>query len=461
MKAFIRVVAGVLLSVLLLTFSLWRYDAIPDFSGFVAFLEDTGDRMQMLGEYQPQNLLTGARPADQNGEFPEYEVSEPLDADLETLICNALQNCEESVSVASFEKTPEEIKQAMTTVRFNHPELFYVDKSYTYSHELGRVTKLNFQYTASKAEVAAMTAEYNSMLQTIVAGAPQQGTDFDKALYIHDYFVKNFCYDYTYTIRDAYTFFKEKTGVCQAYMLAMIAVAEELGIESIPVTSNRMNHAWNMVELEGAWYHVDITWDDTVSYPTYTSYRYFLQSDAGIIAIDAEQIDENMAVPDWHCDWSATETATDIRYDTAVWRGALTPMVKGGGAYHCAVTKSAGLSGVVGAVYSGSDPAEMTERFTVNATWRLPGGTQYYVDCYTALAVWENKLIYSTPNSLRSHDLTTGEDRLLALLVEVAPGSIYGFTDLSEAGVLSYLVAPTAEPEGEDSTVEIRTYQLS
>ena len=463
MKASTKALTCVMLVVILLTFTLWRHNTLPDISGFVEFVQDTAGRINTLSAYKPENLLTAPRPSDENADFPEYELSEPLDAELEELLCNALRQHEFSVDVSSYHKTVDEIRQAMTAVRFSHPELFFVDQEYTYSYTGNYVTGLNFRYiTGSKAEADTLIAEYETMLAEIVSGAPQDGSDFDKMLYIHDYFVREFCYDYTYTIRDAYTFFKERTGVCQAYMLAMIAVAEELGLQSVPVTSRRMNHAWNMIELDGVWYHVDITWDDTVSYPGHTSYRYFLQSDAGMVNIDSAQIDESMAVPDWHCDWSSTVSATDTRYDAAAWRNARTPIVKGNGQYHCVVsTAESGVSNVYGFVYIGAEPANMTQSFAVNGTWRLPDGAHYYVECYAGLAVYGNELLYNTPNSIRAHDLTTGEDRLVALDMTLGSRSIYGCLGVTEGGELSCVVAHTAAPEEGYPDYEIKTYQIS
>lgn len=28
------------------------------------------------------------------------------------------------------------------------------------------------------------------------------------------------------------------------------------------VTSSSMNHAWNLIQIDGNYYHVDVTWDD-------------------------------------------------------------------------------------------------------------------------------------------------------------------------------------------------------
>ena len=227
-------------------------------------------------------------------------------------------------------------------------------------------------------------------------------------------------------------------------MLAMIAVCEEMGIQSIPVTSNRMNHAWNMVLLDGQWYHIDVTWDDAVSYPAYVSYTYFLQSDAGMIAIDADKVDEGADEVDWHCDWLATSAATDTRYDKAAWRESGAPIVKCGDTYYCVVSEPDNMEqNVSGAVYSGTDPVQMTRTFAINCLWRLSGTSHCYVDCYTGLAVHGGELIYNTSNTLRAYNPATGTDRLLGIM-DVGSDCIFGLMGVSDQGVVSYLVSPVA-----------------
>jgi hypothetical protein len=237
-------------------------------------------------------------------------------------------------------------------------------------------------------------------------------------------------------------------------MLALIAVTDEIGIESIPVTSSRMNHAWNLVKLDGDWYHIDVTWDDAVSYPSYTSYDYFLQSDAGIIAIDADHINESATEPDWHCDWAATKSATNQKYDNAAWRGANTPMLIVNGTYYCVVSEGSDSKGghaPVGAVYSGSDPTALSKLFTVNGIWRVqeaPDKWGYYEDCFAGLAVYNGELIYNTNNTLRAYHLTTGADRLISFPPGIAEAeSIYGIYGVTDTGVVSCVVAPFAMGE--------------
>lgn len=455
MKAFLRSFSALLLCATLLTLTLWQKDAFPDLSGITAFVQDTLKAKDAISEVTG-NGDTSKKPTSNTGEtFPEYTLSEELDPALEAAICNAFSSHAESVDISAFRLSEKDLQAVISEIRFTHPEFFYVDKEFTYRTPGGFVSELKPNYLYNAQETQVVIAEYEAMVDSIVAGIPE-GNDFDKLLYLHDYFVQNYSYDYTYTIRDAYSFFKHKTGVCQAYMLALMAVTAEVGIESIPVTSSRMNHAWNMVKLDGEWYHMDVTWDDAVSYPSYTSYDYFLQSDAGIIAIDAEHINESAETPDWHCDWSATQSATNQKYDNAVWRGAQTPMVVANGTYYCVVSEQKDdPKSPPGTLYSGSDPTALSRLLTLNGLWKADED-HYYVDSFAGLAVYNGELIYNTNNLLRAYHLTTGKDRLVGFLDITSTESIFGICGITSTGLISCVIAPA--PSGEE--YRIITYQI-
>ena len=448
-RTFSRVFSTLLLIVLLCTFTMWRNDAFPDMSAITQLVQDTAGRLQTLTEIDPEDVTSPPRSPDEGAEFPEYALSEPLDPELEALICNAYRNHTEHIDLSAYQMKPEDLQNVISAIHFSYPEFFYLGSRINYiPNEQNIVQEYKPEYLYDAATTATMMNEYNAMVDAIVAKCPQTGGDFAKLLYVHDHFVQNYSYDKVglannNAIRDAYSFFKYKTGVCQAYMLAMIAVCDDLGIESIPVTSAPMKHAWNMVKLNGAWYHVDVTWDDVDGYPSYTSYRYFLQSDAGMIAIDKDKAEG-------HRDWEATEKATTVTYDTAIWHESNTPMLLNGGQYYCVVYETDPADkNVSGVVYSGADPVGMSRSFTVKAKWTVAGsgGTQDYLDCYTGLAIYNGKLIYNTQNTLRAHDLTTGADTLLGFLSLDADKSVYGIVGIS-GNTVSCVVASAPKGAG-------------
>ena len=91
-------------------------------------------------------------------------------------------------------------------------------------------------------------------------------SDYARALWLHDWLIFNADYDTSYTYYYADGVLLRGTGVCQSYALAYELLLHEIGIESVYITgtANGDSHAWNLVKLDGLWYHVDCTWDDPV-----------------------------------------------------------------------------------------------------------------------------------------------------------------------------------------------------
>jgi len=110
----------------------------------------------------------------------------------------------------------------------------------------------------------------------------------EKVAVVHDYIVRT--YDYEMETKGSpftvYTFMQERKGVCMAYALLFEKMMDELGIPCYYVVGHAdgegdLGHAWNMVELDGEWYHIDVTWNDLGKRTEKHEirYRYFLRSD--------------------------------------------------------------------------------------------------------------------------------------------------------------------------------------
>ncbi|MBQ8383030.1 MAG: hypothetical protein IJX47_07500 [Clostridia bacterium] len=129
---------------------------------------------------------------------------------------------------------------------------------------------------AAKAFVEQKTA-------AILAKIPANTTEMEKVLFLHDYICTTFAYDGTHTVGDLYNLLQSGHGVCQAYVALYAYLLDSLGIANDYAVSDGMNHIWNVVELGGSWYHVDLTWDDpAVDQPGRALHTNFLRSDAGI-----------------------------------------------------------------------------------------------------------------------------------------------------------------------------------
>jgi hypothetical protein len=92
---------------------------------------------------------------------------------------------------------------------------------------------------------------------------------------IHDYLVLNTEYDESlleldisaYQDHPAFTpygVYVQNMAVCSGYARAFVQLSAELNIPALMVSSQNMNHAWNVVYLDGEWLFLDATWNDPV-----------------------------------------------------------------------------------------------------------------------------------------------------------------------------------------------------
>lgn len=111
-------------------------------------------------------------------------------------------------------------------------------------------------------------------------------TEYEIALFMHDYLINNADYDLTYTHYFPDGVLLHGTGVCQSYATAYQILMEEMGVECVFVIGVAgEDHSWNMVKINGDWYHVDCTWDDPVGAAGGENHSYFCISDE-MMALD-------------------------------------------------------------------------------------------------------------------------------------------------------------------------------
>lgn len=190
---------------------------------------------------------------------------------------------EESIDLSRFNVSYRDIGALFSNVTKNDPYLFFVDNHLSFSYRAdGCVTSVRPRYSMSKGEAyqrVAYCREEVARLATLVGRGKSQA---ETALFAHDMLCLGFEYDLSLESRDLYGFFVNKRGTCQGYAWAYMAILRELGMECDFVASDSIDHIWNLVRIDGEWYHVDVTWDDP---PAKTdtgravSRRHFLCSD--------------------------------------------------------------------------------------------------------------------------------------------------------------------------------------
>lgn len=103
-------------------------------------------------------------------------------------------------------------------------------------------------------------------VENIQAGLRSDMTDLDKIIYLHNCLVEITSYSYIgYQSYGACGALGENMAVCSGYTKALNMLLDMVGIEAKYISSPTLNHGWTLVKLDGEWYHIDATWDDTRS----------------------------------------------------------------------------------------------------------------------------------------------------------------------------------------------------
>ncbi len=138
----------------------------------------------------------------------------------------------------------------------------------------GTEPAVKVKYRITYYDTAEQEAEVNSKIEEVLAELDlERKTDYEKVAAIHDYICSHTKYDPAEDGEDikrtAYGALVEGRAVCQGYCVAFYRLLLEAGIdnrvifgEGIGIDGKTASHTWNIVNLNGEYYYVDITWDD-------------------------------------------------------------------------------------------------------------------------------------------------------------------------------------------------------
>jgi len=179
------------------------------------------------------------------------------------IIYDAIENLETEVSIPN--TPPSSINKIFGYYLNDSPEHFYIN-NIGYQVLNGNAISLVFRYLYTPKNIQSKKAMIQNEVNKVLNGASNLKTDYDKSKYIYDYIVNKTVYNANgpesiYWIDGVLL---NGTAVCQGYAKTYQLLTNLLGIKSTYVrgTSRNENHGWNLVRLDGKFYHVDPTWAD-------------------------------------------------------------------------------------------------------------------------------------------------------------------------------------------------------
>lgn len=205
---------------------------------------------------------------------------------LQSKILTALDNHSSSYEViysGTLSNSKNEIKKALTAAIIADDYIHYTVKTYGYSANGSKSSiKITFKFTywETLSQSKYVKSQVTKILKQIVTS---DMSDTEKEKVIHDWVVMNLAYDKTLVSHSAYDGLANGKTVCQGYALLTYEMFNQAGI-SVKIVEGRAGgqaHTWNLVQIDGKWYHLDTTWDDpTPDVAGRAVYNYFNLTDA-------------------------------------------------------------------------------------------------------------------------------------------------------------------------------------
>lgn len=284
-----------------------------------------------------------------------------------------------------------------------------------WSYSNGLYAKVVFTNSMTIEETSVYFNQVDTKLNEISKIPSREMSAEEKALAIHDYLIYNYEYDYddyqAGTLpKDSYRsggLLMKGTGVCQAYAYSYKYIMNMLGIECHVTGSEEMNHAWNIINIDGAYYHVDCTWDD----PIYdrlgmVGHTYFLLSD--------QKIQEGNSP---HTGWDLKNlSCNNTKFDNAYWQGVETQIVMDNQyVYYIAD----------GAICKRNIADQSVEKLKNLGRWYVWNSSSYWLEAYSGLFMFDGDLYYNTSTEIRKISIDGTNDELV-YAPDTSNGYAYG-----------------------------------
>lgn len=175
-------------------------------------------------------------------------------------------------------------------VRLDSPHIFYsVSFKYRFypdSENVEMIPEYLFQKSKLEEHKKAMDARVKKLVRQA-----ESLSEKDKELFVHDFICENVRYD---KLKKAYSHeiigpLGQGVGVCEGIAKSVKILLDALGIWCIIVVSDnnpekniKYRHAWNIIRIGGSYYHLDATFDNTLSKKGPIRYDYVNLSDSQI-----------------------------------------------------------------------------------------------------------------------------------------------------------------------------------
>lgn len=333
-------------------------------------------------------LLFFSRHTEQKASAADYDA-------LKQKIITAYQKYETNINVKAYKlyndsATGSKLSSMFEEIMNETPYLFYNGREFTKAidAESNQILSIGLEYLTpykknGKVNVSKIEQYKKKIDAALLKGsryAKKNMTDVEKAMVLHDYLIRKVNYSNAGPESECLTevgaLLKNKAN-CQGYALAYKMLLKKVGIEAICLSSDDMDHMWNLIRINGKWYHVDLVWDDPV--------HPFDQKDrAGVVSHQNFLLSDQAIRKTGHTGF-VTGKASDKRYDKKYWRKCATSFW---------YQRNAFLYGTAKGLYTrktlGSKPRQI-KKANISCLIRARADTYYFVKDKKSIWLYQSK----------------------------------------------------------------------
>lgn len=173
------------------------------------------------------------------------------------------------------------------------PWLFFVDEWRW--EETGQKINIFPKYKYTRKQTEELRERCQQEVGIILSRLKEDKGVNGIAKHLHDILIRNIKYEKqnNYEVHTIIGPLLKRKCVCDGFSKLYKLILDELGIENyliygkgfVHTLSDSEEHAWNLVKIDNDFYHVDVTYDATLSMLDYIRYDYFLIDDT-LISMD-------------------------------------------------------------------------------------------------------------------------------------------------------------------------------
>lgn len=199
-------------------------------------------------------------------------VHNTLDEELQMVydeMLYAIMNFQDNVRLSTTDSA--DVKTCYNAICADYGEIFWVEScSYGELSMKGKPYAVSFvvNYAYTPDEVRAYQLKMQPVIDKYLARLAECESDYEKTEVLYRKLIKEVDYDLSAANnQNILSVFLGKETVCQGYACATQYLLQQSGIPCVIVTGTAQGqpHAWNLAQLDGDYYYIDVTWGNTDS----------------------------------------------------------------------------------------------------------------------------------------------------------------------------------------------------